>query len=200
MSDLYKTPQVSPRTINPALKLLLELGPLALFFLFNWKFGYRLATIVLMAGVSVALAISYVMLRRIPIMPLVTAAMVAVFGGLTLFFDDQTILQIKPTFLYLSFAGALLTGFAIKRPLLPVMFDGALNLTPAGWRILTWRWIGFFFALAALNEFIRHFYSFDFWAGFKAFGFLPITLIFALAQAPLIMRFDAGGGEKSQAL
>jgi intracellular septation protein len=197
MSDLYKTPQVSPRAINPALKLALELGPLALFFLANWKYGYYGATIVLMVGV--ALAVSYAALRRIPVMPLVTAAVVAIFGGLTLFFQDQTLLQIKPTFLYLLFGGALLAGFAFGKPLLPVMFDGALNLTPKGWRILTWRWIVFFFALAALNEYIRHFFSYDFWVGFKAFGFLPLTLVFAVAQTPVILRHDAGGTDGPQA-
>lgn len=192
METIHETPRTAPPAVNPALKFALELGPLALFFLVNWKFGYYASTIVLMVGVAVALAVSYTLFRRVPIMPLVTGAMVGIFGGLTLYFQDQTFLQVKPTILYLLFGGALLFGLAIGRPLLPVMFDGALHLTALGWRQLTWRWTFFFFALAGLNEFIRHAYSYDFWAGFKAFGFLPITLLFALAQTPLILRHDAG--------
>ena len=89
------------------------------------------------------------------------------------------------------FGGALFVGLAIKKPLLKIMFDGALHVTEEGWRRLTWRWAFFFLALAALNELIWRTQSTDVWVKFKTFGFLPLTLAFALAQAPLIMRFEA---------
>ena len=179
------------KSLNPWLKFTLELGPLALFFVVYGRLGIFVATGVLMAGVVVTLAVSYAMLRRIPIMPLVTAVIVVVFGSLTLVFHDETLIKIKPTALYLLFGGALFVGIAIQKPLLKIMFDGALHVTEEGWRILTWRWAFFFIALAVLNEIIWRTQTTDVWVKFKTFGFLPLTLVFALAQAPLIMRCEA---------
>jgi len=188
------------RTINPVLKLVLELGPLALFFAAYSKFGIFAATGVLMAAVLVTLSVSYALLRRIPIMPLVTAVIILIFGSLTFIFHDETLIKIKPTALYLLFGGALAFGLAIRKPLLPILFDGALQITPEGWRKLTIRWMAFFFALAILNEIIWRTQSTDFWVSFKAFGVLPLTLLFALAQAPLIMRYEASDAPADDAL
>jgi len=179
-----------PRALNPALKLVLELGPLALFFVAYSRFGIFAATGVLMAGVAVTLAVSWAMLRRIPIMPLVTAVIIMIFGSLTLVFHDETLLKIKPTALYVLFGGALAGGLLFDKPLLPILFDGAFNLTPEGWRKLTLRWSLFFFTLAVLNEVIWRTQTTAFWVGFKAFGILPLTLLFAVAQAPLSLRHD----------
>jgi len=205
MTNGQATLKAKKRTINPILKLVLELGPLVLFF-----GAYSLAskepagllilgvpmtplleaTAVMMVSVIVTLGVSYALLRRIPIMPLVTAIIVVIFGSLTFFFHDETFIKMKPTALYLLFGGALIGGLAFDRPLLPVLFDGALNLTPEGWRKLTWRWAFFFIALAVLNEIVWRTQTTDVWVKFKTFGFLPITLLFALAQAPLIMRYE----------
>jgi intracellular septation protein len=182
---------VRPKALNPWLKFTLELGPLALFFVVYGKLGIFAATGVLMVGVVATLGVSYAMLRRIPIMPLVTAAIVVIFGSLTLIFHDETLIKIKPTALYLLFGGALFVGLAIKKPLLKIMFDGALHVTEEGWRRLTWRWAFFFLALAALNEIVWRTQTTDLWVKFKTFGFMPLTLAFALAQAPLIMRCEA---------
>ena len=179
------------KALDPWLKFTLELGPLALFFLVYGRLGIFAATGVLMAAVVVTLTVSYAMLRRFPIMPLVTAVIVVIFGSLTLILHDETLIKIKPTALYLLFGGALFVGLAIKKPLLKIMFDGALHVTEEGWRKLTWRWAFFFLALAALNEIVWRTQSTDVWVKFKAFGFLPLTLAFAFAQAPLIMRHEA---------
>ncbi len=186
------------KTLNPRLKFTLELGPLALFFLVYGKLGIFAATGVLMVGVVVTLGVSYALLRRIPIMPLVTAAIVVVFGSLTLIFHDETLIKIKPTALYLLFGGALFVGLAIKKPLLKIMFDGALHVTEEGWRKLTWRWAFFFLVLAALNEIVWRTQTTDLWVKFKTFGFLPLTLVFALAQAPLIMRYEAKSEQRGE--
>jgi len=188
------------RTINPILKLVLELGPLALFFISYSRMGLFAATGVMMVSVVVTLSVSYALLRRIPIMPLVTAIIVVIFGSLTFYFHDETFIKMKPTVLYLLFGGALLGGLAINRPLLPVLFDGALSVTPEGWRKLTWRWALFFVALALLNEIVWRTQTTDFWVGFKTFGIMPLTLLFALAQAPLVMRYEAKGDEAGEAL
>ena len=178
------------KALNPIVKLLLELGPLALFFAVYSRLGIFAATGVLMAGVVVTLGVSYGVLKRIPVMPLVTAVIVLIFGSLTLFFHDETLIKIKPTALYLLFAAALFAGLALKRPILKILFDGALHVTEEGWRILTWRWAFFFIALAVLNEIVWRTQTTDLWVKFKTFGFLPLTLLFALAQAPLIMRTE----------
>jgi intracellular septation protein len=187
------------RTINPTLKLVLELGPLAIFFIALKIAGLKLATGVLMATVVVTLGISYALLRRVPIMPLVTAIIVIIFGSLTFYFNDTKFIMIKPTVLYVLFGGALLGGLAFNRPLLPIMFDGALHVTAEGWRILTWRWAFFFFVLAGLNEIVRNYYP-DYWGDFKAFGFITLTMLFAVLQTPLVLRHEAKAGETTQAL
>jgi intracellular septation protein len=180
-----------PRGINPGLKFTLELGPLALFFLAYSKFDLFVATGVLMIAVLTTLCVSYALLRRLPIMPLVTAVIVVIFGSLTFLFHNETFIKMKPTALYLLFGSALLGGLAIDRPLLPVLFDGAFHVTEEGWRKLTYRWTIFFFALAVLNEIVWRTQSTDFWVGFKTFGVLPLTVLFGLAQAPLMLRYES---------
>jgi len=180
----------SRKALNPIVKLLLELGPLALFFASYSRFDIYVATGVLMASVFVTLAVSYAMLRRIPVMPLVTAVIVLIFGSLTLVFHDETLIKIKPTALYLLFAAALFAGLALKKPILKILFDGALRVTEEGWRILTWRWAFFFVALAVVNEIVWRTQTTDLWVKFKTFGFMPLTVLFALAQAPLIMKHE----------
>ena len=202
MSETPVTPTVAPpprKALNPIVKFLLELGPLALFFAVYSRLGIFAATGILMATVLVTLGVSYVMLKRIPIMPLITAVIVLIFGSLTLILHDETLIKIKPTALYILFGAALFVGLWLKKPLLKILFDGALHVTEEGWRKLTWRWAFFFLALAALNEIVWRTQSTDLWVKFKTFGFLPLTLLFALAQAPLIMKYetkDEGPGDE----
>jgi intracellular septation protein len=200
MTDAQGAAPAPRRTINPILKLVLELGPLALFFIAYSRLGLIGATGVMMVTVVVTLSVSYALLRRLPIMPLVTAIIVVIFGSLTLIFHNETFIKMKPTVLYLLFGGALLGGLAFNRPLLPVLFDGALNVTAEGWRKLTWRWALFFLALAVLNELIWRTQTTDLWVAFKTFGIMPLTILFALSQAPLVMRYEAKGEETSEAL
>jgi intracellular septation protein len=186
--------------LDPKLKFALELGPLALFFLSYWKFGIMGATAVMVAAALGALAVSWWKLRRLPIMPVVTAFIVCVFGGLTWWFHDPAFIKMKPTFLYSLFAAALFFGLAFRRPILQVMFDGALHLTPEGWRILTWRWAIFFAALAVLNEIVWRHFSESVWVAFKTFGFLPLTVLFALAQTPVVMKHESAAAPEEEAI
>jgi intracellular septation protein len=181
------------KALNPMLKFALELGPLALFFIAYGRLGIFAATGVLMASVLVTLGVSYAMLRRFPIMPLITAVIVLIFGSLTLVLHDETLIKIKPTALYILFGAALFVGLWLKKPLLKILFDGALHVSEEGWRKLTWRWAFFFLALAVLNEIVWRTQTTDLWVKFKTFGFLPLTLLFALAQAPLIMKYETKG-------
>jgi intracellular septation protein len=201
-SETPLTQTVAPprrKALNPMLKFALELGPLALFFIAYGRIGIFAATGVLMASVLVTLGVSYAMLRRFPIMPLITAVIVLIFGSLTLVLHDETLIKIKPTALYILFGAALFVGLWLKKPLLKILFDGALHVTDEGWRKLTWRWAFFFLALAVLNEIVWRTQTTDMWVKFKTFGFLPLTLLFALAQAPLIMKYetkDEGPGDE----
>ena len=148
------------------------------------------ATAVLIPVTFVALIISFALTRRLPMMPVVTAGMVLVFGALTLWLQDKTFIEIKLTVIYCLFGIALLGSMAFGKLLLPIVLDTAIHLDAAGWRQLTVRWGLFFFALAGVNEVLRHTLNWDQWVAFKTFGVLPITLAFALAQAPLIMRHE----------
>jgi intracellular septation protein len=122
-------------------------------------------------------------------MALVTAAIVLVFGGLTLFLHDETFIKVKPTIIYALFSATLFVGLLLGRSFIAVMFDQVFNLTPHGWRLLTMRWAMFFAFMAVLNEIVWRTQTTDFWVAFKAFGVIPITAIFAMLQMPLVNRY-----------
>ena len=178
------------RAVDPTLKLVLELGPLACFFVASYRYGLHAATGVLMVGVVAALAASYALTRRLPVMPVVTAIAVLFFGALTFYFDNPVFIKVKPTVINCIFGAALLGGLAFNKPLLPVVLDSALHLDEAGWRKLTFRWGLFFFVLAGLNEIVWRTQSDVFWTGFKVFGTMPLTVVFALTQVPLILHHE----------
>ncbi|HLA20252.1 MAG TPA: septation protein A [Pseudolabrys sp.] len=177
--------------LNPLLKLALDIGPLVLFFAANAKFGIYVATGAFMVAVLIALAVSYSPTRHIAIMPLVTAVIVLVFGGLTLILHDDLFIKLKPTIIYVLFGGTLLAGLALGKPFLSILFDQMFHLTAEGWRKLTWRWSLFFFALALLNEIVWRTQTTDFWVSFKLFGVVPLTFVFGALQMPLINKYSA---------
>ena len=177
--------------LNPLLKLALDLGPLVLFFLVNAKLGIFWATGVFMVAVLVALVVSYALIRRLPAMAVVSAIIVVVFGGLTIALENETFIKLKPTIIYLLFAGLLFGGLILKKPLLEIVFDQMFHLTDEGWRKLTVRWAVFFVFLAVLNEIVWRNFSTDFWVSFKVFGALPLTFIFAMLQVPLLNKYAA---------
>jgi intracellular septation protein len=177
-------------TINPALKLALELGPLVIFFAANAHWNIFAGTAAFMAAVLVALAVSYSLTRSVPVMALVSTVVVIVFGGLTLILHDAMFIKLKPTIIYTLFGTILLAGLAVGRPLLSIVFNEVFALTPEGWRKLTIRWALFFLAMAVLNEIIWRTQSTDFWVTFKAFGVLPLTALFAALQYPLVTRYE----------
>ncbi len=172
------------------LKLVLDIGPLILFFAANAKFGIYAATATFMAAVLVTLAVSYVLTKHVAIMPLVTAAIVLVFGGLTLVLHDDLFIKVKPTIIYVLFGGTLVGGLAFNKPLLGMVFDSVFHLREEGWRKLTWRWALFFFALAILNEIVWRTQTTDFWVSFKLFGVVPLTFLFAALQVPLLTKYS----------
>lgn len=194
--------------MKPWLKLAIEAGPLVVFFLANGRDGFPEfrslwlapgaqplaeqglfeATAAFMLATVIALAAGWMLERRLPVMPLVSGIFVLVFGGLTLVLADETFIKLKPTLVNGLFAVILFGGLMAGRPLLKPLFGAAMQLSDRGWNTLTWRWTIFFVFLAVLNEVVWRAFSTDFWVSFKLFGVMPITLIFAIAQTPLILR------------
>ena len=175
--------------LNPFLKLALDFGPLVLFFYANSRYDIFVATGTFMIAVLVALAISYAMTRHLPIMPVVTAIIVVVFGGLTLFLHDATFIKVKPTIIYALFGAVLLGGLFFGKSLLATVLDSMFELTDEGWRKLTLRWALFFFALAILNEIVWRNTSTNVWVDFKVFGVTPLTFLFGALQVPLLKKY-----------
>lgn len=175
---------------NQLLKLLLEAGPLVVFFVANSYAKIFWATGAFMVATTIALIASRSLFGRIPVMPLVSGIFVLVFGGLTLALQEEFFIKIKPTIVNLLFATILFGGLAMGHSLLRYLFGEVFQLQDRGWRLLTFRWACFFVFLAILNEFVWRTFSTDFWAGFKLFGVMPITMIFAISQIGLLKRYE----------
>ncbi len=171
-------------------KLLIDIGPLAVFFVFYTKSGLQEAILPLMIATVISVMFSYILEKKIPIMPTLGAGIVLIFGGLTIYFNDETFIKMKPTIINALFAIILYGGIVLKKPLLKYLLGAALKLEEEGWKILTQRWIAFFIALAVLNEVVWRTQSTDIWVNFKVFGILPITFIFTMSQFPLIKKYQ----------
>ena len=180
----------SPRWLRPAV----DYGPLAAFFIAYFNFDLFIATGSLMAATAVALVLSLVFERRVPMMPLVTAAVVGVFGGLTLWLQDETFIKMKPTIVQVLFAVVLLGGLAFGRPFLKSLLGATLSMDDEGWRKLTVRYAFFFLAMAGVNEAVWRTQSTDFWVTFKVFGLVGLTIVFALSQIPTMTKHGLGQG------
>ena len=173
---------------HPLFKFATELGPLLVFFVANAKANLFVATGAFMVAVIIAMVASYVVTKHVPMMAIVTAVVVIVFGSLTLLLHDETFIKMKPTIVYALFAATLGGGLLFGRSFIAIMFDQVFNLTPQGWRVLTLRWALWFAAMAVLNELIWRTQTTEFWVAFKVFGMVPLTMIFALTQMPLVKR------------
>ena len=177
-------------TSRPWLKPLVDFGPLAVFLLLYWQYNLFTATGGLMVAVTLGLALSYGLERTVPIMPLVTAGLVLVFGGLTLWLDDERFIKMKPTIVQGLFAIVMFGGLLFNRPVLKTLFGHAWQLNDDGWRKLTFRFGVFFLISGILNEIVWRTQSTDIWVNFKVFGLMGLTLVFIITQVPMIQRYQ----------
>lgn len=191
------------KALNPLLKLVLELGPLMVFFFANARGEWLaarfpalgdlggplfIATALFMAATAIALSASWLLVRTLPIMPLVSGVVVFIFGALTLYLHSEIFIKMKPTIVNTLFGAILLGGLVFGKSLLGYVFDSAFRLDGEGWRKLTLRWGLFFIFLAVTNEVVWRNFSTDTWVAFKVWGIMPITIVFTMSQMPLIMR------------
>jgi intracellular septation protein len=179
------SPSSAPRWLKPAV----DYGPLAVFFVTYVTLGLMAATGALIAASLLALLAAWVLERRVPVIPLVTTAIVAIFGGLTLWLQDETFIKMKPTIVQALFALILLGGLALRRPLLKTLLGAMMPpMSDAAWRQFTLRYALFFVAMAALNEIVWRTQSTDVWVTFKVFGLSGLTFLFILSQIPFVGR------------
>ena len=180
-------PEISSKQL---LKMLLEIGPLVVFFLVNSYKGVFWGTGAFMLATVIALVASKLLVGRIPIMPLVSGFFVLVFGGLTLALQDDLFIKMKPTIVNSLFAMILFGGLAYRQALLKYLFGEVFHLTEEGWRVLTFRWACFFIVLSVVNEVIWRSFTTEFWISFKIWGIMPLTMAFAIAQIGILKRFE----------
>ncbi len=180
---------MTDQTRHPWLKLLIEVGPLVVFFAVNARAGIFAGTGAFMVAIALSLGASYWLHKKLPVMPLVTAVIVFVFGSLTLILQDATFIKLKPTIVYSLFATVLLGGLAWNKTFIEPLLGPVMELTDTGWRRLSLYWGVFFVAMAIVNEFVWRNFSTDFWVNFKLFGFLPLSFVFALATVPIMNRY-----------
>jgi intracellular septation protein len=206
MTSETKAAELSWDELKPQIiKMALELGPLVVFFIVNARGEDILATFpalsqwftqpiifataVFMAAMVISLLLSWVLLHRIAVMPLVTGVVVLIFGGLTLYFQDPIFIKMKPTIVNTLFGVTLLGGLAFGQSLLKYVFGEVYKLEPKGWTILTLRWGLFFILLAVMNEVVWRTQSTDFWVAFKVWATMPLTVIFAALQLPVLTKY-----------
>ena len=209
-----EAPAKAEEKVSPLLKMVLDLGPLVVFFFANSRGEWLaarfpllaemggpifIATGLFMAATALALAVSWVLTRTLPMMPLISGIVVLVFGALTLWLQNDTVIKMKPTIVNTLFGTILLGGLLFGKSLLGYVFHAAFKLTDEGWRRLTLRWGLFFLFLAVMNEVVWRSFSTDFWVAFKVWGTMPITILFTLSQMPLIMRHSVEPAEEGKA-
>ncbi|MDB5613924.1 MAG: septation protein [Devosia sp.] len=190
MTEKTAEPEINWDELRPQIiKMALELGPLVVFFIANARADIFVATAAFMGAMVISLVLTWIILKKIAVMPLVTGVVVLVFGGLTLWLQDDTFIKIKPTITNSLFAAVLLGGLFFKQSLLKYVFGDVYKLREEGWSKLTLNWGLFFLVLAVINEVLWRNFSTDTWVAFKVWGVMPLTVIFSISQVSLLNKF-----------
>jgi len=177
---------------RPIIKFIADFGPLLIFFIiyYNSENNLKVAIPPFVVATIIVLAITYLIEKKIPMVPLVSGILITLFGGLTLYFDNKIFFYMKPTIINLLFAAILFFGkYFTQKPLLKIFFKSAFDLKDEGWQKLSFSWMCFFIFVAILNEIVWRTQSEIFWVNFKVWGLLPISFIFAATQFPIINKY-----------
>lgn len=188
--------------VSPLFRMALDYGPLLVFFVANLLAGKiglpdmvdSLAQVIIASAAFMIASVAAIIVSKwktghISPMLWLSAGLVVVFGALTLYFRDDTFIKMKPTIVYAMFSAILTFGLLTGRPLLQQLLETAYpGLSATGWRKLTVNWAIFFAFMAVLNEVVWRHSTWDFWVGFKLWGAVPLTLIFAAANIPMLLR------------
>ena len=174
---------------HPFLRPVIEFGPILVFLFAYYVADLFVATASIMLATTFVLFLSYLVERHIPAMPLITAGIVGIFGGLTIWLQDETFIKMKPTIIQAIFGTVLISGLLVKRLFLKSLMGAVWHITDEGWRILTLRFTIFFFLVAALNEIVWRTQTTEVWVNFKVFGIMGLTLVFVITQLPLLKRY-----------
>lgn len=200
--EYTKPPRPTP---GPLFRLAVDFGPLLTFFAVNaFADGPQIqrvltSTVAFMLATAAAMIVSRWKAGHISPMLWMSGALVLVFGGLTLWFHSETFIKVKPTIVYLMFAAILTFGLVTGRPLLKLLLEAAYpGLTERGWMLLTRNWAIFFVAMAVLNEAVWRTQTWDFWVGYKLWGAMPLTVVFAMANIPMLMKHGLNAAEKME--
>ncbi len=177
-------------SVKLSIKLTLEFMPLGLFFLASTEYGFWERTAVLVVATVISLALTWWLFEQLALMAIITAVTSVGAGAGTLIFDDPHYVQMKPTIVGGIFAFILLAALINGKPLFKQLLGQNLKLTEQGWYILTWLWFAYFVFITILNEYIWRNYSWEFWAAFKAFGLMPMTVVYALPQIFLLRKYQ----------
>jgi intracellular septation protein len=202
MTDAPATTPAAAERPSPLVKLAIDLGPLATFLVVNARTNIFYGTGAFMVATVIAIVAARLVLGKIPVMLIISGVFVMIFGGLTIYLQDQQFIKLKFTVVNALFGVGLLAGLMRGVSLLRYLFGDVFSLTEEGWRQLTWRWSGFFLALAALNEIawrlLTHLYpepaATNYWISLKLFVVIPLTMAFGLAQLGLLKRHELTSG------
>ena len=178
--------------IKSLLKSITDFGPLLvfLFFYYNSDKDLKIAIPPFIIATIIALAIVWILEKKIPMIPLIGGILITLFGGLTIYFNNPIFIYIKPTIINILFGLALLFGkHFTNEPVLKKILGKSIMLADEGWNILNKRWMIFFFTLAFLNELVWRTQSEEFWVNFKVWGMLPLTIIFTAFQISVINKY-----------
>ncbi len=190
MTDETKPAEINWHELRPQIiKIVLELGPLLIFFFVNANYDIFSATAWFMGAMVVSLVLSWLLLKKVAIMPLITGVVVLIFGTLTLLLKDDTFIKMKPTIVNSLFGLTLLGGLLWGQSLLKYVFGEVYKLKPEGWRALTINWGLFFLVLAVLNEVVWRLFDTNTWVAFKVWGIMPLTIVFSMSQLPLLNKY-----------
>ena len=191
--NLLMKNKTSPKdqSSSSLIKPFVEYGPIAVFFAVYWLYDLFAATAAIMITTCGAILLSYIVEQRVPIISLVTAMIVGVFGGLTLWLQDETFIKMKPTIIQVIFGITLLIGQSLNKFFLKTLMGKNWQMELEGWKILTKRFAIFFFTMAIFNEVIWRTQTTDFWVNFKVFGITTLTIVFFLTQIPLLQKYNS---------